>query len=95
MAMQARHPIRMLLVSVALLVAGSAMAQTTGNDRAPTAKQNASKSSTAKQRAATKRLDFVPSSNVKETATRPTAPGAVQTPAREDWHCDHEQASDA
>ena len=91
--MQARNPIRPLLVSVALMVAGSAMAQATDKDRATTSKQSATKSSAAKPAAATKRLDFVPSSNVKETSTRPTAP--TQTPAKEGSSCDHAVASDA
>jgi hypothetical protein len=96
MAMQARNLIRPLLVAVALLVAGSAVAQATDKDAATTSKQSRTKAPTAKPAAATKRLDFVPSSNVKETTTRPTAPGAnAQSPAKEDWHCDHSAASDA
>lgn len=94
--MQARNLTRPLLVSVALLVAGSAMAQATDKDAATTTKQSRTKASTAKPAATTKRLDFVPSSSVKETTTRPAAPGANgQSPAKEDWHCDHSQASDA
>ena len=94
--MQARHLTRPLLVTVALMVAGSAMAQATDKDRATTPKQSATKSSTAKPAAATKRLDFVPSSNVKETSSRPAAPGAnAQTPAKEGWHCDHATGGDA
>jgi hypothetical protein len=93
--MQARHPIRLLLVSAAFLAAGSALAQTTDKDRATTPKQSATRSSTAKPTATTKRLDFVPSSSVKQTTTQPAAAGATPGPAKEDWHCDHEQASDA
>ena len=92
--MQARNLIRPLLVAVALFVAGSAMAQASDKDAATTSKQSRTKAPTAKPAAATKRLDFVPSSNVKETTTRPTAPSA-QSPAKEDWHCDHSAASDA
>ena len=94
--MQARTLTRTLLVSAALAVASSAMAQATDKDRSTTtSKQSTTKSSTAKP-AATKRLDFAPSSSLKETATRPAAPGAnAQTPAKEGWHCDHSGASDA
>ena len=92
--MQARTLTRPLLVSVALMVASSAMAQATDKDRSTSSKQSTAKSS--KPAAATKRLDFVPSSNIKETATRPAAPGAnAQTPGKEGWHCDHSGASDA
>ena len=58
--MQARNLTRPLLVSVALLVAGSAMAQATDKDAATTSKQSRTKASAAKPAAATKRLDFVP-----------------------------------
>ena len=94
--MQARTLTRTLLVSAALAVGSSALAQDTDKDRsATTSKLSTTKSSTAKP-AATKRLDFSPSSNIKETATRPAAPGAnAQTPAKEGWHCDHSGASDA
>jgi len=95
--MQARTLTRTLLVSAALAVASSAMAQSsTDKDRSTTAsKQSATKSSAAKP-AATKRLDFAPSGSLKETGTRPAAPGAnAQTPAKEGWHCDHSGASDA
>ena len=94
--MQARTLTRTLLVSAALAVASSAMAQSTDKDRSTSAsKQSATKSSAAKP-AATKRLDFAPSSSLKETGTRPAAPGAnAQTPAKEGWHCDHSGASDA
>ena len=95
--MQARTLTRTLLVSAALAVASSAMAQATDKDRSTstTSKQSTTKSSAAKP-AAAKRLDFSPSSNIKETATRPAAPGAnAQTPAKEGWHCDHSGASDA
>jgi hypothetical protein len=97
MAMQARTLTRTLLVCAGLAVASSAMAQATDKDRSTstTSKQSTTKSSAAKP-AATKRLDFSPSSNIKETATRPAAPGAnAQTPAKEGWHCDHSGASDA
>jgi len=96
MAMQARTLTRTLLVSAALAVGSSAMAQDTDKDRsATTSKQSTTKSSTAKP-AATKRLDFAPSSSLKETGTRPASPGAnAQTPAKEGWHCDHSGASDA
>ena len=95
--MQARTLTRTLLLSAALAVASSAMAQDTDKDRSTSAtpKQSTAKSSVAKP-AATKRLDFSPSSNIKETATRPAAPGAnAQTPGKEGWHCDHSGASDA
>jgi len=95
--MQARTLTRTLLVCAALAVTSSAMAQDTDKDRSTstTSKQSTTKSSAAKP-AAAKRLDFSPSSNIKETATRPAAPGAnAQTPAKEGWHCDHSGASDA
>ena len=95
--MQARTLTRTLLVSAALVVTSSAMAQATDKDpsASATSKQGTTKSSAAKP-AATKRLDFAPSSSLKETATRPAAPGAnAQTPAKEGWHCDHSGASDA
>jgi hypothetical protein len=97
MAMQARTLTRTLLLSAALAVASSAMAQDTDKDRSTSTmpKQSTTKSSVAKP-AATKRLDFAPSSNLKETATRPAAPGAnAQTPAKEGSHCDHSGSSDA
>jgi hypothetical protein len=94
MAMQARTLTRTLLVSAVLAVASSAMAQATDKDRPTTAKPSTAKSS--KPAAATKRLDFVPSSNIKETGTRPATPGAnTQAPGQEGWHCDHSGASDA
>jgi len=94
--MQARTLTRTLLVSAALAVGSSAMAQDTDKDRsATTSKQSTTKSSATKP-AATKRLDFAPSSSLKETGTRPAAPGAnAQTPAKEGWNCDHSGASDA
>ena len=95
--MQARTLIRTLLVSAAFAATTSAIAQAADKEPATstTSKQSTTKSSAAKP-AATKRLDFSPSSNIKETATRPAAPGAnAQTPAKEGWHCDHSGASDA
>ncbi len=94
--MQARTLTRTLLVSAAFALASSAMAQSADKDRSTSAsKQSATKSSPAKP-AATKRLDFAPSSNIKETSTRPAAPDAnAQSPAKEGWHCDHSGASDA
>ena len=95
--MQARTLIRTLLVSAALAATTSAIAQAADKEPATstTSKQSTTKSSAAKP-AATKRLDFSPSSNIKETTTRPAAPGAsTQTPAKEGWHCDHSGASDA
>jgi len=93
--MQARTLTRTLLVSAALAVASSAMAQTADKDRSTgtTSKQSTTKSTAAKP-AAAKRLDFSPSSDLKATTTRPTAP-AAQTPAQEGWHCDHSGDSDA
>jgi len=95
--MQARTFTRTLLASAAFALASSAMAQATDKDRSTAAsKQGATKSSAAKSTAATKRLDFSPSSNIKETATRPPMPAAgAQAPGKEGWHCDHSGASDA
>ena len=95
--MQARTLIRTLLVSAAFGATTSAIAQAADKEPATstTSKQSTTKSSAAKP-AATKRLDFSPTSNIKETATRPAAPGAsTQTPAKDGWHCDHSGASDA
>ena len=95
--MQARTLIRTLLVSAAFAASTSAIAQVADKDSSTsaTSKQSTTKSSAAKP-AATKRLDFSPSSNIKETATRPAAPAtSTQTPAKEGWHCDHSGASDA
>jgi hypothetical protein len=95
--MQARNLIRTLLVSAAFIATSSAMAQATDTNRptGTTSKQSTAKPPAAKP-ATTKRLDFSPSSNIKETATRPAAPGAnAQTPANEGSHCDHSGASDA
>jgi len=95
--MQARTVTRTLLVTAAFCVASSVMAQATDKDRSTSsAKQGTTKSSPAKSTAATKRLDFSPSSNIKETTTRPAAPGAAtQAPGKEGWNCDHSGASDA
>ena len=93
--MQARTLTRTLLVCAALAVASSAMAQAADKDRSTTTTSKQTKSSAAKP-ATTKRLDFAPSSNIKETSTRHAASGAnAQTPAKEGWHCDHSGASDA
>jgi hypothetical protein len=92
--MQARTFTRTLLVSAALVVSFSAMAQAADKDRSPAAsKQSATKAAKAP---ATKRLDFAPSTSIKETATRPAVPGAgAQTPTKEGRNCDHAVASDA
>jgi len=95
--MQRSTPVRPLLVAIALVVGGSAMAQSADKDRSTTAKQSSTKPTAAKSPAATKRLDFVPSTNVKEAAST-RAPGAAQptqAPAKQDSHCDHAVASDA
>ena len=95
--MQARTLTRTLLVSAAFAATTSAIAQAADKEPATstTSKQSTTKSSAAKP-AVTKRLDFAPSSSLKETATRPAAPGAnAQTPAKDGWHCDHSGASDA
>ena len=95
--MNARTLTRSLLVSAAFALASSAMAQSADKDRpaSTTAKQGTTKA--AKPAAATKRLDFVPSSGVKEAAST-RAPGAdqpSQAPPKQDSHCDHSLASDA
>ena len=95
--MQARTLVRTFLVSCAVAATTSAVAQASDKEAAPgtTSKQSTTKSPAAKS-APTKRLDFSPSSNIKETATRPATPGAnTQAPAKEGWHCDHSGASDA
>lgn len=86
---------RSLLLSFALAVAGPALAQSSDKDPQATPKASA-KSSATKPAAAPKRLDFVPGTNVKPTATRQTAPAAPAEPAaKHEWHgCDGE-ASDA
>jgi len=88
---------RSLLLSFALAFAGPALAQSSEKDPQATPKQGTAKSSSTKPGATPKRLDFVPSPNVKPTATRqtaPTAPAPAQPPAKYDWHCDGE-TSDA
>ena len=87
--------IRPLLVAVALAFAGQAMAQSADKDASTPAKQGNAKSSATKPAAASKRLDFVPSNAVKQTTTRPTSVQQTPAPAKQDWHCDHSQASDA
>ena len=94
--MQARSVTRTLLVCAAFAFASSAMAQVDKERSTTISKPAATKSSAAKPVAATKRLDFSPSSNIKETTTRPAAPGAgAQTPGKDGSHCDHSGASDA
>jgi len=80
---------RSLLLSFALAVAGPALAQSSDKDSQAAPKQGTAKSS-AKPAAAPKRLDFVPSTNVKPASTRPTpsTPTPAQPPAKHDWHCD-------
>jgi hypothetical protein len=93
-----RNAARSLLISVALVIAGPAMAQSTDKEPLATSKQGNTKASSTKATAAPKRLDFVPSSNVKETAaTRGTAPSSslpTRAPAKQGSHC-HLQDSDA
>ena len=90
--MQASTLTRTLLVSVAFVFAGAAKAQSADKEATTATKQGTAKSST--KAATPKRLDFVPANAVKQTTTRPT--GATPAlPAKQDWHCDHSQASDA
>ena len=92
--MPARTLSRPLLLSFAVALAGPALAQTGDKDPQTTPKQGTSKSATTKP-AAAKRLDFVPSSNVKPTTTRPATPAQApaQPPGKHDWHgCDSESA---
>ena len=83
---------RTLLVSVALAFAGAATAQSTDKEASTAAKPGTAKST---KTATPKRLDFVPSGAVKQTTTRPTGATPAQLPAKQDFHCDHSQASDA
>ncbi len=88
--MQGRTLTRSLMVSVALAFAGTAMAQTTDKQGPNAAKQSTARSTAAKAVPASKRLDFVPGHSVKETATRPAAPGHAQpahTPAKQGSGC--------
>jgi len=87
---------RSLLLSFAIATAGPALAQSSDKDPQATPKGTA-KSSATKPAAAPKRLDFVPSTNVKPTTTRQTTtspPTPAPPPAKHDWHCDGE-ASEA
>ena len=93
--MQGSTFVRSLLVPVALAFAGAAMAQSADKDASATARQGSAKTSSTKPAAATKRLDFVPSNAVKQTTTRPTSAQPAQSPVKQDWNCDHSQASDA
>jgi len=88
---------RSLLLSFAIATAGPALAQSSDKDPQATPKQGTAKSSATKPAAAPKRLDFVPSTNVKPTTTRQTTtnpPTPAPPPAKHDWHCDGE-ASEA
>jgi hypothetical protein len=89
---------RSVLVLAALAVAGSAMAQSTDKEPSAGSKQSTAKPSTTKPAVAPKRLDFVPSGSVKETATtRATAPNSAQpaqSPGKEGSNC-HSKESDA
>jgi hypothetical protein len=75
--MQGSTLVRSLLVSVALVVAGPAMAQG-DKDPSTASKPNSAKSAT-KPAAAAKRLDFVPANAVKPATTR--APASTSQPA--------------
>ena len=92
------NAVRLLLASVALVAVGSVMAQSTDKEPSGTSKQSNTKPSTTKPAAAPKRLDFAPTSNVKETTgTRDSAPGpsqAGQAPAKKGSNC-HSPESDA
>lgn len=97
--MQPRHAIAALLVPAALMIAASAAAQSTDKESSAAPKQSSRSPSATKPAATSKRLDFVPSGTVKETAaTRGTAPPAAnppsQAPAKSGSHC-HMQESDA
>ena len=82
------------LAATLCLLGAPAMAQSADKDASTRAKQADAKSSATKA-AASKRLDFVPSNAVKQTTTRPTGAQPATAPAKQDWHCDHSQASDA
>ena len=86
--------VRSLLVSVALVVAGPAMAQSVDKESSTASKQGNAKATRAQ--AAPKRLDFVPSTAVKPATTRAPAATAqpAQAPAMPDSHC-HGHGSDA
>lgn len=96
--MQRNRAARSLLVSASLVIAGSAMAQTADKEPSAASRQNAAKSSPTKPAAAPRSLDFVPSGNLKETATtRATASGSsqpAQVPAKDGSRC-HSKGSDA
>jgi hypothetical protein len=100
MAMQRSNPVRWLLVSAALAVAGPAMAQSASKEPLANSKQSSAKSSPAKPAAAPRRLDFVPDRSVKEASTgRATATGSEQSApapvrATQGSHC-HSQDGDA
>jgi len=89
---------RCLLISVGLVIAGSAAAQSSGKAPAATSAQGSTKSAPAKATAAPKSLDFVPSTSTKDTAaTRTAAPVAAQpaqSPVKDRSNC-HSSASDA
>ena len=88
---------RSLLLSLAIAVAGPVLAQSSDKDPQATPKQSTGKSSASKS-AAPKRLDFVPSTNVKPATTRqttPAAPSQSQPPARYEWHGCEGDSSDA
>jgi len=87
--MQRRTLTRPLMLSaLALAFAGTAMAQTTDKQGSTAAKQSTLKPSTAKPASASKRLDFVPSHNVKEATTRaPSHSQPAQTSEKQGSGC--------
>jgi hypothetical protein len=88
MAMHASTLVRSLVASVALVVAGSATAQSTDKDRPAASKQSGAKPSAAKSSPAAKRLDFSPDGSVKETSTRPAVSQPAQAPAKQGSGCE-------
>ena len=89
---------RSLLLSFAIAVTGPALAQSSDKDPQATPKQGTAKSTATKPSAAPKRLDFVPSTNVKPATTRQTTPAAPtpsQPPAKYDWHGCEGDSTDA
>ncbi|HEY6134394.1 MAG TPA: hypothetical protein VIW70_10470 [Rubrivivax sp.] len=88
---------RCLLVSVGLVIAGSAAAQSSGKAPSATSTQGSTKSAPAKA-PAPKSLDFAPSTSAKDApATRTATPVATQpaqSPVKDRSNC-HSSASDA
>jgi hypothetical protein len=88
MAMHGSTLVRSLVASVALVVAGSAQAQSADKDRPAASKQGSAKPAAAKAAPSAKRHDFIPGSSLKETSTRPAMSQPAQSPVKQGSGCE-------